>query len=150
MSTLYERIMELCKEKGVSGSKMCLDLGMSKSTMSELKAGRTKSISTSTAQKIAEYFGVSIYNVLGIPIKTIAHPNGINNLEVAPDDVEVMYTDLSKAERLLNSQSKKTPAAVSDEDIKVALFGGDTEVTDEMWHEVMNYAEFLKQKYGKS
>lgn len=47
-------------------------------------------------------------------------------------------------------QKEKAPAAVSDEDIKVALFGGDTEVTDEMWHEVMSYAEFLKQKYGKS
>ena len=65
MSTLYERITELCKNKGVSGSRMCLDLGMSKSTMSELKAGRTKGISTSTAQKIAAYFGVSVDYLLG-------------------------------------------------------------------------------------
>ena len=46
-------------------------------------------------------------------------------------------------------QKEKAPAAVSDEDLKVALFGGDTEVSDEMWNEVMNYAEYLKQKYGK-
>lgn len=37
-----------------------------------------------------------------------------------------------------------------EQELKVALFGGDTEVTDEMWNEVMNYAEFLKQKYKKT
>ncbi len=47
-------------------------------------------------------------------------------------------------------QNEKIPVVVSDEDLKIALFGGDTEVTDEMWHEVMNYAEFIKQKYGKN
>ena len=65
MSTLYERIIEMCKKKGVSGSRMCLDLGMSKSTMSELKAGRTKGISTATAQKFASYLGVSVDYLLG-------------------------------------------------------------------------------------
>ena len=44
---------------------MCLDLGLSKSTMSEMKAGRTKGISTTTAQKIASYFGVTIGYLLG-------------------------------------------------------------------------------------
>lgn len=65
MCTLYERIIELCKSKGVSGSRMCLDLGMSKSTMSELKAGRTKGLTAATAQKIASYFGVSVGYLLG-------------------------------------------------------------------------------------
>ena len=60
MCTLYERIQTLCKSKGVSGSRMCLDLGLSKSTMSDLKNGRTKGISVSTAQKIAGYFGITV------------------------------------------------------------------------------------------
>ena len=47
-------------------------------------------------------------------------------------------------------KKEKSPVANSDEALKVALFGGDTEVTDEMWNEVMNYAEFLKQKYKKT
>ena len=65
MCTLYERIQELCKNKGVSPSRMCLDLGLSKSTMSDIKAGRKKGISTPTAQKIANYFGVSVGYLLG-------------------------------------------------------------------------------------
>lgn len=60
MGTLYERINALCKAKGVSGSRMCLDLGLSKSTMSDLKNGRIKGISIPTAQKIAGYFGVTV------------------------------------------------------------------------------------------
>ena len=65
MCTLYERIVELCKQKGVSPSRMCLDLGLSKSTMSDMKAGRTKGISTATAQKMAVYLNVSVGHLLG-------------------------------------------------------------------------------------
>lgn len=60
MCTLYGRITELCKEKGVSGSRMCLDLGMSKSTLSDLKNGRKKGLNAETAHKIASYLDVSV------------------------------------------------------------------------------------------
>lgn len=65
MNTLYENIKSLCDEKGVSGGKMCLDIGASKSLMTGLKMGRTKTINMETAQKIADYFGVSVDRVLG-------------------------------------------------------------------------------------
>lgn len=65
MSTLYERITELCKSQGVSGSRMCLDLGMSKSILSDIKSGRKKGVSTDTAQKIANYLNVSVGYLLG-------------------------------------------------------------------------------------
>lgn len=65
MGTLYERITALCKAKGVSGSRMCLDLGLSKSTMSDLKNGRIKGISIPTAQKIAGYFEITVDELYG-------------------------------------------------------------------------------------
>ena len=65
MCTLYDRIHELCKGKGVSVSRMCLDLSMSKSTMSDLKSGRKKGFSAETAHKIASYLGVSVGHLLG-------------------------------------------------------------------------------------
>ena len=65
MCTLYDRIQELCKKKGVSGSRMCLDLGLSKSTLSDIKSGRKKGVSTATAQKIASYLNVSVGYLLG-------------------------------------------------------------------------------------
>lgn len=74
MSTLYERLMELCEQKGVSGSRMCLDLGMSKSTMSGLKAGRVKGVSAATAQKFASYLGVTVGYLLGSEEKEKSSP----------------------------------------------------------------------------
>lgn len=65
MSTVHEIIEALCKQHGVSGAKMCLDLGMSKSFMTELRKGRSKGIKAETAAKIADYFGVSIEYLLG-------------------------------------------------------------------------------------
>lgn len=65
MCTLYDRIQSLCKSKGVSGSRMCLDLGLSKSTLSDIKSGRKKGVSTDTAKKIAGYFNVSVGYLLG-------------------------------------------------------------------------------------
>ena len=65
MAEIHEIIDQLLKEQGVSGAKMCADLGMSRSFLTELRKGRAKSITMETAQKIADYFGVSVYRLLG-------------------------------------------------------------------------------------
>ena len=65
MCTLYNRIIDLCQERGVSGSRMCLDIGISKSTLSDIKNGRKKGISTANAQKMAAYFNVTVDYLLG-------------------------------------------------------------------------------------
>ena len=65
MSDIYKNIDELLTEKGISGAKMCTDLGMSRSFMTELRKGRIKSVRTETAQKIAGFFGVSVGHLLG-------------------------------------------------------------------------------------
>lgn len=69
MCTLYESIKSLCDAKGIKGGKMCVDLKISKSTMTDLKTGRRSGISLETAQKIADYFGVSVDRVLGTDTK---------------------------------------------------------------------------------
>ena len=65
MVNLYERLSSLCEEKGITGGRMCSELGFSKSLMTDLKKGRKKSINAETAQKIATYFGVSVGYLLG-------------------------------------------------------------------------------------
>lgn len=67
MWTLYESILSLCQENGIKGGKMCVDLGLSKSLMTDLKSGRKKGITAETAQKIADYFSVSVDRVLNGP-----------------------------------------------------------------------------------
>ena len=65
MGTLYEKIISLCEEKGIKGGKMCTDIGMSKGILTDLKMGRQSGISTANAQKIANYFNVSVGYLLG-------------------------------------------------------------------------------------
>jgi len=65
MVTLHERLVSLCDERGIKGGRMCTDLGISKSLMTDLKSGRKKGVNAETAQKIASYFGVSVGYLLG-------------------------------------------------------------------------------------
>lgn len=45
-----------------------------------------------------------------------------------------------------NTTAENGKRAVSDDEIKFALFGGDGEITDEMYEEVKRFAEFVKQR----
>lgn len=48
---------------------------------------------------------------------------------------------------LLGKEQEKKPSETEDlEEIRVALFGGDTEVTPEMWEEVRQFARFVAMK----
>lgn len=60
------------------------------------------------------------------------------------------YLSVSPELILTGQQNKKAPTAgersVSDEEIKFALFGGDGEITDEMYERVKMFAAFIKQE----
>ena len=65
MAEIHEIIDRLLKERGISGSRMSTDLGMSRSFMTELRKGRAKGITVETANKIADYLNVSTGVLLG-------------------------------------------------------------------------------------
>lgn len=109
MADMYKTIDELLQQRGISGSKMSKDLGMSRSFMTELRKGRAKSITLETAQKVADY--------LGVPVSCLT--------EDAP---------------------APTVRPITDEEIKFALFGGDGEITDDMYREVLAFAAFIKER----
>ena len=112
MGGLYERISLLCDKRGITIYKMCKEIGIRGSVLSDLNCGRKKSLSAETLSKIANYLEVTVDNLLGADKK-----------ENAPAD---------------------RGEDVSDEDIKFALFGGDGEITDEMFNEVKNFAQYVK------
>ena len=106
LGTLYERITALCKTKGVSGSRMCLDLGLSKSTMSDLKNGRIKGISIPTAQKIAGYFGITVDELYGEEAKKEqpTEYDGLSKKQKAIIDkvMQMSDADLDKFDKILS------------------------------------------------
>ena len=87
MCTLYESIRSLCEGRGITGGRMCVELGLSKSLMTDLKAGRKKGITAETARKIADYFDVSVDRVLGTTAKPL-----INNDEELTNYLEMLKT----------------------------------------------------------
>lgn len=69
MSDLYNRIISLCKEKNVSGYRMCKDIGIQPSILTDLKMGRQNGLSAKNADKMAAYFAVSVGYLLGTDAK---------------------------------------------------------------------------------
>ena len=65
MCSLYEKINSLCKERGITGYRMCKDCGITTSIMTDLKAGRRVGLSAQNTNKIATYFGVTVGYLLG-------------------------------------------------------------------------------------
>ena len=62
---MYEIIEMLCKANKLSLSGLCKKLDMGINTFTELKKGRTKSLSAENISKIADYFNVSTDYILG-------------------------------------------------------------------------------------
>lgn len=116
MDTLYNKILALCKERGIKGGKMCTDIGMSKGILTDLKMGRQSSISTANAKKIADYFGVSVDYLLG------------NEKKETP---------------LVNGNQERS---FSDDDIKFALWGDCKDISDDDLDDVRRYAAFVRER----
>lgn len=84
MNNLHKSITELCEKKGVSGYRLCKDTGIQPSILTDLKMGRQKSLSAVNAEKIANYFGVSVGYLLGNEKKPLGDTEGITNAKKIP------------------------------------------------------------------
>lgn len=63
MSKMYEKIRELAGS--MSDTELCKQSGLSRSTLSELKFGRTEELSVKNLNKLATFFNVSVDELTG-------------------------------------------------------------------------------------
>ena len=64
---MYEKIKKLCEEKGISINKMCTELDITPSSISNLKSRENqKGLSAESTAKIADYFGISALELTGV------------------------------------------------------------------------------------
>ncbi len=56
---MYEKIQELCDEQNIKPAELSRETGVPKSTLTDLKQGRTKTLSAQNISKIASFFGIS-------------------------------------------------------------------------------------------
>lgn len=85
MYTMYEKIKSLCESKGITITAMCREVGISSNTMTELKSGRTRTLSVKSAMKIANYFNVSVSFLMDDNDETPINDKPDSNITVLPN-----------------------------------------------------------------
>lgn len=84
--TFYDRVNELCRERGISITALALALGFSKGTPSNWKT-MTKPPRAENVKKVAEYFGVTVASLMGdsvVDVHSVHNNNGIIGNTHAP------------------------------------------------------------------
>ena len=124
---MYEKYEKLLKERNVRSADVSRATGISQSTLTDWKKGRTKDLSSESIRKLAEYFDVPTDYFYGDLVaetvallkkaggKTIEHEN---DYYISPEVQEI-------AEEVYNSEGMRTlfSAArdLSEEDIKLVI-----------------------------
>ncbi len=83
MENLFTRIESLCREKDIRPGRLCDELGISRSLITDLKMGRKKTVNAQTAQKIAGYLGVSVGFLLGQCTDSAGETDILDKVDVA-------------------------------------------------------------------
>lgn len=103
-------------------------------------------------KELCDERGISVYRActdIGLNRSAVAkwknggRPNGTTAAKLA--EYFGVTTDYLLEQTHLRASQEVRPA-VSDEDIKFALFGGDGDITDEMYDEVKRFAAFIRQR----
>lgn len=120
---MYNIIDSLCKENGISIAQFCRESGVPQSTITELKHGRTMSLSHKNIVKAAEYFNVSTDYLLGNDTKKepaqTDEPDVLDGIDLAfyggyrelnEEDKEVLRDMV----RVMRERRKKKDAAAAE------------------------------------
>lgn len=93
MNEMYKKIKGLCDAKGTNITKVCKEIDIPRSVLSELSSGRTKQLSNKYLPIVAEYFGVSVDYLLGNEKKPSGETSGGHNVEVLDENDNVVVLD---------------------------------------------------------
>ena len=99
MSDLYSNIHALCEKEGIKDGTLCANIGIRRSFLSELKAGRTKSLSAEVLSKIAAYFNVSVDYLLTGEQKENPHQQPQNEVDAAVERIRIKLESMPTAQR---------------------------------------------------
>lgn len=125
-TVFWQRFQLLCREFGLSPNGVMVASGLNTGNPTMWRNGRIPG--ANTLQVLAEYFDCPIDYLLGKSDERYrpGHPR---------------RKDQEEKEKAPGAE----PGAVSDEDLKFALFG-TAEITDDKLAEVRRYAEYIKDR----
>ena len=105
MANLYSVIESLCERDGIKPGRLCSKIGISRGVLSDLKSGRSKSLSLANMQRIANYFHVStdifaVDRVLGQETKEAPTPE-----DERKERLDKLAAEIREQNRILKSVS---------------------------------------------
>lgn len=104
---MYERFEQLLKERGISTYRVAKDTKITTSLFSQWKSGKNQP-KTSTLQKIADYFGVSIEWLLGnTEVRNIPDPKSGGALVINENPLSANERELIDMYRQLPPELQK-------------------------------------------
>lgn len=115
MSDLYKRIDSICKENGTNVTALCKKAGVSRATLSELNAGRTKTLNADTVTKLAAALSVSVDYLLGAEGKETPALTEKDRRDVAKDVYQIMQSLESSGDLMFDGvpMSEESKAAMA-------------------------------------
>ena len=109
----YKKILELCKNKGISPSKLMTDLSMSKANIDRWQNGSIPQ--NSTIKKIADYFNVSTDYLLNGELAITEEIKQSNQQPLfTAEDVELLL----KIKNLSSTERKEVESFVQFKELK--------------------------------
>ena len=125
--TIAQKIKALRKQAKLTQTELGEMLGVQKNAVSKWECGRVTDIPAGKIKAMARIFDVQPSYLIDDEAESAAAPAAA--AQAAPQG--------------------EAPGAPSEEEIKFALFGGDGEITDEMYEEVKQFAAFVKARSRK-
>lgn len=151
------RIKQLRRREKISQQMLADEIGVSRSTIAMWETGGSQPDNDSL-EKLADYFCTSVDYLLGRTEDPINYDDPDLIAEIPLTYLEGCGGNVRKAYQVMRAvdedakqeqEQKENPASSAEDEVKVALFGGDGEVTDEMWEEVKKFADYVKNKYKR-
>ncbi len=148
--TTQNRVKILRKSQKLSQKQFAELFSVDQTAVSNWEMGKNN-IDLSLADRIAGHFKVPVEYLYGKPY-TLTRPmtewtREENARYAIASDTEKELLAFTLGRGVFESGTTvHSPHAPSEREIKVALFGGEDEVTEDMWQEVKNFVAFIKRK----
>lgn len=149
--TFPNRIKIIRRSQKLSQKRFAELFSVDQTAVSNWEMGKNN-IDLTLADKIADYFKLPVEYVYGKPYAITRPFSEWSDAErtryaaAGEEEKKLLEFTLGRGVFEGSGATVHTDTPPTEHDIKIALFGGEDEVTDDMWQEVKNFVAFIKQK----
>ncbi len=158
----YDRYLALCKERGLKPNQAAIQIGLNKGSISYWKQqwlkGKEALPDSLNAQRIADFFGVSVDYLLGRTDDPTNYDDGdvlaqipLTYVEAANGDMKRARAIMLAAERDAQMEARERTGSLGrfskrDAELIFALWGDTENIDEQDVEDVRKFAEFIRER----